>query len=69
VVIRLDWAGWQQVIVTVLRYGWVDVVEEPCLVARQVATALALGGWPGDLAPFPRCRMADAFIGGDPSSW
>jgi hypothetical protein len=39
-----------------LRYGWVDVTEEPCLVALQVAAALAISGWDGTLTRCPRCR-------------
>lgn len=38
---------------TVLRYGWRDVVGNPCQVAQQVTAVLALQGWPGNLA---RCR-------------
>ncbi len=33
-------AGW-----TTLRFGWHDVVGDPCGVAADVRTALALGGW------------------------
>lgn len=29
----------------VLRYGYPDVVERPCVVAREVAEMLAAGGW------------------------
>ena len=37
-----------------LRYGWFDVVNRPCEVARQVALVLQSRGWPG---PFSRCRQ------------
>ncbi len=37
---------------TVLRYGWRDVVGEPCAVAAQVGLALRQRGWPG---PIGRC--------------
>jgi very-short-patch-repair endonuclease len=40
---------------TTLRYGWFDVVERPCVVARQVAEALMVRGWPGPLTRCPRC--------------
>ena len=30
-----------------LRYGWREVVQDPCRVARQVGSVLAHGGWPG----------------------
>lgn len=36
-----------------LRYGWWDVVERPCEVARQVYAALSAQGFTG---PFARCR-------------
>jgi hypothetical protein len=32
-----------------LRYGWADVTEHPCEVAREIATVLAKGGWSGEL--------------------
>jgi hypothetical protein len=31
----------------VLRYGYTDVVERPCAVAREVASVLAAAGWVG----------------------
>lgn len=34
-----------------LRYGWTDVTDRPCQVARQVADLLIARGWPG--APLP----------------
>jgi very-short-patch-repair endonuclease len=40
---------------TTLRYGWFDVVERPCAVARQVAEVLTMRGWPGPATPCPRC--------------
>jgi very-short-patch-repair endonuclease len=32
---------------TTLRYGWRDVVGDPCGVAAQVGAVLSLGGWVG----------------------
>ncbi len=43
---------------TTLRYGSADVRGEPCLVARQVAAALAQRGWSGPLLSCPSCRRA-----------
>jgi hypothetical protein len=34
---------------TVLRYGWRDVVGEPCAVAAQVGLALQQRGWSGSV--------------------
>lgn len=34
---------------TTLRYGWRDVVGEPCVAAGQVALARQQRGWPGSL--------------------
>jgi hypothetical protein len=39
-----------------LRYGWGDVTEDPCLVARQVAEVLIRHGWPGLPSTCDRCR-------------
>ena len=39
-----------------LRYGWVDLDDEPCLVARQAAEVLMRGGWPGPFVRCPRCQ-------------
>jgi very-short-patch-repair endonuclease len=36
---------------TVLRYGWRDVIGNPCDVAAQVAQILAFGGWQGQPSP------------------
>lgn len=38
-----------------LRYGWWDVVDQPCLVAAQVATLLASRGWSGVMVHCPKC--------------
>jgi hypothetical protein len=38
-----------------LRYGSVDVLGRPCVVARQVEAALQLRGWAGRLTPCRRC--------------
>ncbi len=42
--------GW-----TTLRFGWSDVVGDPCGVAAQIAAALIERGWPGPLDRCPRC--------------
>jgi len=39
-----------------LRYGWHDVVDRPCVVARQVGAVLSSRGWPGPLTSCRRCR-------------
>ena len=39
-----------------LRYGWSDVLNEPCRVANEVAFALRQRGWEGRVATCPRCR-------------
>ena len=36
---------------TTLRYGWRDVVDDPCGVAMQVSAVLGLGGWTGRAQP------------------
>lgn len=46
-----------------LRYGWADITEHPCAVARQVAELLIRGGWTGMPTPCPRCVQAG------PDSW
>jgi hypothetical protein len=43
----------------VLRYGWREVVSDPCNVAAQVGRVLALGGWPGSPRP---CGMECAVL-------
>ena len=43
--------GW-----TTLRYGWFDVLNEPCRVANEVGFALRQRGWKGRVATCPRCR-------------
>jgi very-short-patch-repair endonuclease len=40
-----------------LRYGWPAISADPCLVARQVATALAARGWLGTATCCSRCRL------------
>lgn len=46
-----------------LRYGWQDVVDEPCVVACQVAALLARRGWTGAPTRSPRCdRVPDAVL-------
>ena len=44
-----------------LRYGWRDVVGDPCAVAAQVAVVLTLGGWTGR----PRACSAACAAGQD----
>jgi hypothetical protein len=43
--------GW-----TTLRYGWSDVLNEPCRVANEVGFALQQRGWEGRAVTCPRCR-------------
>ncbi|HMR48744.1 MAG TPA: type IV toxin-antitoxin system AbiEi family antitoxin domain-containing protein [Arachnia sp.] len=38
-----------------LRFGWRDVVRNPCRVARLVAVALQRRGWTGDIRSCRRC--------------
>jgi len=38
-----------------LRYNWTQVAYSPCSVAREVAAALRLGGWSGQIHRCPRC--------------
>lgn len=40
---------------TTLRYGWHDVVSDPCAVAREIGEVLRSRGWKGDLRRCPRC--------------
>lgn len=40
-----------------LRFGWPDVVGDPCGVARLVAEMLRRRGWPGELGRCHRCRL------------
>ncbi|MFN8080464.1 MAG: DUF559 domain-containing protein [Kineosporiaceae bacterium] len=39
-----------------LRFGWSDVLADPCGVARMIAQALHRLGWTGGLTRCPRCR-------------
>ena len=39
-----------------LRFGYGDVADRPCLLARQLAKVLTMRGWGGLLIPCPRCR-------------
>ena len=48
--IRRDNAALTDGVVT-LRYGWTDVTERPCVVARQVADVLQRRGWTGEIRP------------------
>ncbi len=48
---------------TVLRYGWHDVVGEPCTVAAQVALALHQRGWTGVVGRCsPGCGISPAVV-------
>lgn len=40
---------------TTLRYGWQDVVGDPCAVAREIVEVLRSKGWRGDVRRCPRC--------------
>ena len=39
-----------------LRYGWYEVSDQPCAVAREVGRMLSLRGWPGLPERCPNCR-------------
>ncbi len=39
-----------------LRFGWYEVIQEPCAVALEVAEVLIGLGWPGYPGRCPRCR-------------
>lgn len=41
-----------------LRYGWYDVVHRPCVVAFEIAAALAARGWNGLPTRCLRCVHA-----------
>ena len=41
--------------VVTLRFGWADVMHNPCSTARSVAAVLQRNGWLGSLTPCPRC--------------
>lgn len=41
-----------------LRYGWPDVTERPCQVAREVAAILNQRGWPGAATRCRSCQSA-----------
>lgn len=46
-----------------LRFGWRSVTGSPCLVAGQVATLLAAGGWPGPVRRCgPACRLPETAL-------
>lgn len=38
-----------------LRFGWADVVGEPCGAARQIGELLVRAGWAGELQPCDAC--------------
>lgn len=42
-----------------LRFGWVDVTKDPCLIAEQVAAVLRSSGWGGQMRPCRRCVESD----------
>lgn len=39
-----------------LRFGWWEIVEDPCGVAAGIAAALADSGWPGEPTRCPDCH-------------
>ena len=41
-----------------LRYGWADVTERACLVAREVGALLMARGWRGQPSRCPHCAAA-----------
>lgn len=43
-------SGW-----ATLRYGWDDVVADPCGVLREIVEVLRARGWRGDVRRCPRC--------------
>jgi very-short-patch-repair endonuclease len=47
----------------VLRYGFADVVDRPCAVAREVGEVLRSAGWRGTVRP---CRAESKERGGSP---
>lgn len=38
-----------------LRFGWSEIVSDPCRVAREVASVLAVRGWTGKIRSCRRC--------------
>lgn len=46
-----------------LRYGWIDVAEDPCAVAYQVAEVLVRRGWSALPTRCPRCPAGTGEIG------
>lgn len=49
-----------------LRYGWRQVSDDPCRVARQVSDLLHLLGWEGTLRLCPRCPLSEDPHGSPP---
>lgn len=47
-----------------LRYGWDDLVNRPCEVARQIAVVLMQRGWPGPMTRCGHCQRAPIHIAG-----
>lgn len=41
--------------ITTLRFGWDDIVVNPCRTARQVASVLQRNGWNGHIRRCPSC--------------
>lgn len=48
--------------IVTLRYGWADVTERPCSIAKEIARVLRQRGWTGRVSPCqPACEVgADA---------
>ena len=42
-----------------LRFGWIDIIQRPCGVARLVAYVLQAHGWKGEPTPCRLCRKMD----------
>lgn len=41
-------------------FGWMDVITDPCGVARLIANLLRRGGWTGSLRPCRTCAAEQA---------
>ena len=52
-----------------LRFGWHDVVSDPCAVARDVALMLRHAGWLSGATACPRCRGTGAGVETGPGEW
>lgn len=41
------------------RFGWNDVIGQPCTTARRIAQVLNRRGWTGSITPCPQCPQAE----------